>query len=283
MRLLEALDAYLLQLAADGRSPHTIAQYNRHVRAFAMWLGPDRQLDAITTNDVARFMTAPATLEGRSTATTNSLRTSLRAFFSFGHAAGFVPHNPARLLRLAIRSPGPPRGLSDDEVTRLMDGLTLSQGACARRDHLLVAIMLRAGLRLGSALALDRGDIDVDRREIRVRVAKRDQVEAVMFGRELADHLVGYLAGRPDGPLFATADGARLGQRQAQRRIEGWLRRAGIDHGSAHSMRHSFALRLYARCGDVLLVQRALRHRSVVSTMAYARASDQDVRNALEA
>ena len=107
MRLDSALENYLLQLAADGRSVHTLGQYRRHVRSFAVWLGADRELDSITTTDVARFMTAPETTEGRSTASLNSLRTSLRAFFAFAHAAGFVPHNPARLLRLALRSPAP--------------------------------------------------------------------------------------------------------------------------------------------------------------------------------
>jgi integrase/recombinase XerC len=283
MRLDFALESYLLQLAADGRSPHTRNQYNRHVRAFAMWLGPEHDLAAITTADVARFMVSPEALGNRSTATLNSLRTSLRAFFSFTHAAGLVAHNPARLLRLALRSPAPPRGLSDDEVDRLMTTLTLAQGACARRDHLLICVMLRAGLRLGSALALDEADVDLERRELRVRVAKRDAVEVVMFGGELADQFVGYLAERGDGPLFARGDGTRLGQRQAQRRIEIWLRRAGVNHGSAHSMRHVFALRLYQRTGDVLLVKEALRHRSIMSTLVYARPREVDLRRAIEA
>ena len=51
-RLDEALGSYLLQLAADGRSVHTLGQYRRHVRSFAAWLGADRELDSITTTDV---------------------------------------------------------------------------------------------------------------------------------------------------------------------------------------------------------------------------------------
>ena len=38
MRLQAALARFLVQLRADGRSPHTVAQYARHVQRFATWL-----------------------------------------------------------------------------------------------------------------------------------------------------------------------------------------------------------------------------------------------------
>lgn len=281
MRLGEAIDSYTLQLLADGRSPHTIDQYRRHLGAFSRWAG-ERALDAVTSSDVARFMVARETTAGRSTATLNALRSSIRTFFAHAHAAGLSSTNPARLLRRAICSPAPPRALSEEEIGRLMEVLTLAQGAGARRDHLLIDVMLRAGLRLGSALALTREDVDLQRREILVRVAKRQAADRVVVSVGLNDHLVGYLAGRGDGALFVGRGGGRLGQRQAQRRIEAWMRRAGISRGSAHSLRHSFALRLYARCGDVLLVKEALRHRSVASTLVYARVRDGEVRQVLD-
>ena len=282
MRLQDALDAFLLQLAADGRSTHTIRQYQRHVRQFAAFVGADRDLATITVGDVARFLTAPPTTEGRAPATLNALRTSLRVCFKHLHEAAIAPTNPARMLRLARCSPPPPRGLSDEEVRRLTDALVLGEGPNARRDHMLIDVMLLAGLRLGSALALDREDVDLESRELHLRVTKGQAPERVPVGRELLDHLVAYLADRPAGPLFTTQAGVRLGQRQAQRRIEHWLARSGAGKGaSAHSMRHAFALRLYRRTRDIGLVQRALRHRSIASTLAYAHASDEDVRAAL--
>jgi site-specific recombinase XerD len=52
--------------------------------------------------------------------------------------------------------------------------------------------------------------------------------------------------------------------------------------GSLHGLRHDFATRLLARTGDVALVQAALRHRSVASTMVYARVGAERVRAAIE-
>jgi site-specific recombinase XerD len=38
-----------------------------------------------------------------------------------------------------------------------------------------------------------------------------------------------------------------------------------------HGLRHSFATNLYRETGDVLLVREALGHRSIASTVVYAR------------
>ncbi len=42
MQIQRALDRFLLQLQADGRSEHTVAQYRRHVRLLARWLATRR-------------------------------------------------------------------------------------------------------------------------------------------------------------------------------------------------------------------------------------------------
>ena len=47
--------------------------------------------------------------------------------------------------------------------------------------------------------------------------------------------------------------------------------------------RHSFALDLYRRTRDIALVQAALRHASITTTMTYARADQQSVREAIGA
>ncbi len=286
MLLSVALEAFLLQIRADGRSMHTIGQYRRHVLAFAAFMGTERDLATITVGDVARFLTSPAALgesKPKKPTSMNALRTSLRCFFKFLHESSLAPSNPARMLRRARCMPPPPRGFSDEEVRRLTDVLTVAQGPSVRRDHLLIEVMLRAGLRLGSALALDRSDIDLERREILVRIAKGSAPERVFMSPPLHDHFAGFLAERGDGPLFTTVSGTRIGARSVQRRIEQWIRKAGIPHGSAHSLRHTFGQALYLKTRDIALVQLALRHRSIASTLVYARARAAELRRVLEA
>ncbi len=72
--------------------------------------------------------------------------------------------------------------------------------------------------------------------------------------------------------------------RHAQRRLKLWLGRAGARaSASPHSLRYGFALELYRRTGDVLVAKEALGHRSIASTMVYARPDRAQIPAALDA
>ena len=144
--------------------------------------------------------------------------------------------------------------------------------------------MLATGLRFGSAVALDVGDLDLDAGEVTVRRSKGDREERVFLRRDVCELLREFLGERTGGPLFRTRQGRRLTVRQVRRRLGEWLEKAGVQRKvGPHGLRHAFALGLYARTGDVLLVQRALCHRSLTSTLVYARASDERLRAAVGA
>jgi site-specific recombinase XerD len=290
MRLQDALDRYVVQLEADGRSEHTIGQYRRHVALLARWLAQEGRSDDLELLDhetLARFLTSAdartSRRGGAKRATTlNCLRSSLRAFGSYCHEAGWVRANPCRLIR-RVRCAGPsPRGLSDQDRDRLLAALIVAQGPEARRDHLLFDLMLSTGIRLSAALALTDADVDLQRGELVVQRAKGNRVERVILGADIRDHLVGYLAERRAGPLFPSIAGHAMSRRHAVRRLAHWMKVAGCQGtASPHTLRHDFATRLYRRTGDVLLVQAALGHRAIASTVVYARADEGRLRAAL--
>jgi integrase/recombinase XerD len=67
-----------------------------------------------------------------------------------------------------------------------------------------------------------------------------------------------------------------------QLRLKLWLKLAGITRQlSVHSLRHTFATRLYRQTGDLRLVQRALGHRHIATTEIYARVEDAALRKAI--
>src|SRR5688572_3590010 len=99
---------------------------------------------------------------------------------------------------------------------------------------------------------------------------------------ELVTLLTAAVGDRRRGPVFAGRDGGHLTPRHVQRRFETWLARAGVrGRYSPHSCRHTFAMQLYSKTNDVLLVQAALGHRAISSTLVYARASAERVRAAV--
>ncbi len=142
--------------------------------------------------------------------------------------------------------------------------------------------MLATGLRLGSALAIDADDVDLEQGEIRILRAKGGREERVYLGVGIQGHLTAYLGNMTAGPLFRSAGGKRLAARQAQRRFQLWLKLARIERPfSPHSLRHTFATGLYRRTGDIFLVKQALHHRSIASTLIYARMNDDKLREAI--
>jgi site-specific recombinase XerD len=290
MRLQDALERFVVQLEADGRSRHTIDQYRRHIGLLARWLtqeGHSEDVDEIGHEGLATFLCSSnargSRRGGQKRATSmNALRSSLRAFFTYVHGTGWSRENPARLIRRAWCAGLPPRGLSEEDRKRLLDALIVAQGPVARRDHLLFGLMLATGIRLSAALSLTNEDVDIERSELIVHRAKGNRVEVVYLGREIKDHLVGYLAERPPGLLFPSRDGGPITRRHAARRLEIWMRRAGCARTAhPHELRHTFALEVYRRSRDLLVVQAALGHRSLTSSMVYARTDDARLRQVL--
>lgn len=280
MRVSQALDCYAVQLEADGRSPHTIQQARRHVRLFVETMG-DRRVEEVRPEDVAKFLASGAVAktasgDARRPSSANALRSSLRCFFAFAHASGYSNVNAARLVRRARCGPSRPRALPDDDAAKLSRRLAEAHEELGKRDRAMIETMLRAGLRVGSLVALDVEDFVGD--ELHLRRLKGGGSDVVYLPDALATLLRDHVGERVSGPMFVGPNGRRLTTRHVARRLAHWAERAGIGATRPHALRHAFATAIYARSRDVLLTARALCHRSVASTATYARPSDGDLR-----
>lgn len=290
MDIRDALEAFLVQLAADGRSGHTSKQYARHVRRLIGWLTTQRRstdLSDLTPAVVASFLASTdATTSARGGAkkatSTNALRTSLRCFLRWAHDAELAPSNAARMIRRARCSPPPPRGLHDDEQRRLLAVLAQAKGTEELRDRALIELLLGTGIRIGSAIALNVEDLDLAHGELTVSSTKNACPTRTLIPKTTAEHLRNWIGDRKTGPLFTT-NGRRMSIRHAQRRVTAWMQAAGITGRSPHSLRHAFATRLLSQTGDLRLVQAALGHRSIASTTVYASVAPERLRMALQA
>ena len=287
VEILEALGCFVTQLEADGRSAHTIEQYQRHVALLGRWLkdqGLPTDVAAITHEVLARFLASPTTRQlangmPKKATTQNALRTSVRCFFDYAWGAGWVGQNAARLVRRARCGAPLPRGLPEKDQALLIRALETARGPEAERDYMLFHLLLATGVRLSAALALREQDVDLGQSELTLWKSKGGRVERVVLGQGIREHLARYLAGKAGGRLFAGPSGAPMTRRHAGRRLSIWLERAGCRQAcSPHGLRHAFAQGLYQRTGDVLLVQAALGHRSILSTVVYAKIGEERLR-----
>jgi len=298
MKITNAIDRFTRQLAANGRSGHTQAAYRRDLEALARWLkvpssgkGGKPELGKITPDLLARFLTSDAVLltpqgEPRSPMSVNRTKSALRSFFAFCAESGWIKENPARLVRSARTSPKEPTTLTDNEVGRLRNLFRGKKRHLAERDRLILEILLGTGIRLGSLVSLNVGDVNLKQGTLHIK-AKGGRQERVFLNPILVRMLGWFLReSAPQGngghqvPLIRSIHGCRLGARQIQLNFAKWCREAGIT-ASVHSLRHTFATRLYHKTGDLHLVQRALGHRQITTTEIYARVSDYSLRRAI--
>jgi len=286
----EALERFLLQLEADGRSGHTIAQYRRHVRLLGRWMEKEHggvHLGVLNPEVVARFMISQdarnrADGTPKKPTAVNAVRTSIRCFCAYMRDAGLVQTNPAMLLRRAICSSRRSRALDASEVQRLVTILQEGEDASRQRDRALFTLMLATGIRIGSALGLDVEDVDMERGELLLRRAKGSRVDRVFLPQSVMPALAALLKKTGSGALFRNGGGHRLTARHASRRLAKLFDQAKINRvNGTHALRHTFATGLYQRTGDVLLVQRALNHRSLDSTLTYAQPDGARLRSAM--
>jgi integrase/recombinase XerD len=267
-----------LTLLAARRAPRTVEAYRRDLTAFGAWFG--RALGTATTDDLERYL---AELRAQGLAGTTIARriAALRAFFRHQVLLGLRRDNPAAELDLPRRRRRLPRTLSPAEAERLIDAATGTTPR-ALRDRALVELLYGGGLRVGEAVALTKGDVDLDARLVRA-FGKGNRERVVPIGRAAADALRRYLSrGRPfldsrrRAEIFLNARGGALTRAGVFLILRTLAGRAGLEPERVHPhlLRHSFATHLLEGGADLRSVQEMLGHADLATTELYTHVSD---------
>jgi len=287
MEIKTAIKRFEIQLLADGKSRHTREAYLTDLMLFADWCR-NQEIRRINTSTVASFFGSPSiksSADGRrrSPITVNRIKTSIRVFFNYLQEVGLIKDDPARFIKAARTTRKVPATLTGIQVGKLLSTMNKSKAKLAKRDFAIVSLFLGTGIRLSSLVGLNRGDVLLNQEIIRIRV-KGNGEETVFINPQLKRILQAHLRSKdqqPDTPLFQTSAGRRLGTRQVQVRLNYWLKLAGITNASVHTLRHTFATRLYEKTGDLYLVQKALGHKQITATEIYTRVSDRALKRAV--
>jgi type 1 fimbriae regulatory protein FimB len=161
--------------------------------------------------------------------------------------------------------------LSEGELGTLLD--SAKTGRHGARDHLLLLVMFRHGLRVSEAIALRRDEVDLDRARLWVRRLKGGlSVEQPIAGDELRAFRR-YLALRADSLpwLFISERGHPLTRQSVNYLIAAAADRAGLAPVHPHMLRHSCGFALANKGYDLRLIQDYLGHRDPRHTVHYTR------------
>ena len=271
--LLASFSRYLL--SERGLAASTAAAYVARVDRFIAGCAADRDVGLITAADVTR-----AVLEETVTRSVGSVQffvASVRAFLRFCSLEGLieVDLSAAAPSITGRRSEVLPQGITREDAAAFLASCDRSQ-AIGRRDHAVLVILLRLGLRAVEVARLRLDDIDWRAGQMVIR-GKGEREESLPVPAEVGVSIADYLRnGRPGTTrreVFLTVCAPLTGLTRGS--VSSIVRRACISAGvpsiGAHRLRHALACDMVAAGASLPEIGQVLRHRQLSSTAIYAK------------
>jgi site-specific recombinase XerD len=275
-----ALYAFLVEKQRRSGSDRTVQGYSRMLQDFFGRL--DKAPDKVMVQDV--FMWAHGKgVSGKdpSPVTIGARMACLSSFFRFLQRMDIVVSNPCDKLERPRTSTPPARGLSADEVRRLL--AVIPDTPQGLRDRAIVLTLVLTGRRRAEVFRMTAGDLNFEngvcfysyrgkggktgRREFPRPALEALRAALTAFGKDL-----GVMA-PPESvwPSPAAVDGRGLTSGTFYGRFRRYLQNAGLPPAGLHVMRHT-AAKLRRDAGEsVEEVSRFLDHSSLAVTTTYLR------------
>ena len=235
-------------------------------------------IPAIKPEHVRRFFAQQAKLYSKPV-NAGAVVSALRGYFRYRASLGDVVHGligavsyPANWQLASL-----PKTLTAEEVKRLVDSLGES-GRSLRRADAIVRCALDLGLRSGEIARLSLDDIDWRVGTITLRHTKGRREDVLPLPATTGEALAAYLKfERPkttNRAVFVRHLAPRdqpVGPDLVRKTIRQAYARAGLPYTRAHLLRHTMANRLLAGGSSLKEVADVLRHRSLNTTLIYAK------------
>jgi site-specific recombinase XerD len=277
-RITSAFRRYLLQEC--GRSPATLLNYVPVIEEFLSERFHNRtpNLAMLRAADVTGFVMRHA--RQLSPVRAKLMATALRSFFRYlrhreaiaTDLAGCVPTVPNWSLSTL------PRFLPAATVERILERCD-RKTSVGRRNHAILLLLARLGVRAGEVVGLSLDDIDWSTAQITIR-GKGGKSAQLPLAADVGAALAAYL--RHDRPRSATrsvflrhrAPVVGFGNSSTiSSLVRRALKHAGVEsaHTGAHVLRHSLATSLLRQGGSLDEIGELLRHQSPNTTAIYAK------------
>ncbi len=180
-----------------------------------------------------------------------------------------------------------PKTKSPEQWQAFFDAINVRYDS-SKRNFAFFYLLYMTGLRIGEALSLEIGDVELVRMRLHVRDGKSGERWVPLPDNErLRAALEAWAAVRArwnpaSELLFVTKSGKPLSANAVRASMDVYAKRAGIGHANPHMLRHSAASELLAHGAPPIGVQRVLGHRRLSTTLnTYAHACDTHAADAM--
>jgi integrase/recombinase XerD len=266
-----------------GLAQNSLESYRRDLARLEEWAAvQQKSVQSLTRKDLRGWI-AQLSRDGLSPASVSRSVSAARGFFRFLMLDGHIKEHPAEDLNTPQKLAHLPRFLTEEEMERLLavPDISTDEGL---RDRAMIELLYAAGLRVSELVKLKRADVNLDAGLISCH-GKGSKERHVPIGKSAASWLQKYIgvrahSGKANSPyLFLNSLGAPLTRNFAWAMIKRYSMRAGLEHVSPHTLRHSFATHLLQRGADSRSVQALLGHSDISTTQIYTHITDRHMRS----
>lgn len=280
--LSRATAAWLDHLEHErGRSPATLASYERDLRQFLAFLKRDlghppclADLARLDVKAVRRFLAARRR-EGAASRSLARTVSALRTFYRWLESTDQVANRALAQVAMPRIPHTLPKPLTVGKAAALVEDDGAEDDWIRARDVAVMLLLYGAGLRISEALSLARRDAPVSGRDV-IRITGKGGKERLVPILPVTQRAIErYLALcpyplDPQAPLFVGAKGGPLSPRLIQLAIARMRDELALpETATPHALRHSFATHLLAAGADLRQIQELLGHASLSTTQVY--------------
>lgn len=261
---MQYVNEFISARKLDGLVEGTLYQYKLELSKLAEFLKKPTLQATIT--DLRGYLSQFSEMAQRSI---NRKISTIKAFFQWLVQEEYLERNPTKKIKTPKEPETLPRNLSKEEIE------LLRWHPKSDRNQAIIELLVSSGMRIGELVKLNRDDIDMINRKIRV-FGKGNKERIVFFGQTAKFCLKKYLMTRKDdnNALLINKYGERLTIRSIEMQIKDEAEKAGIKNKvTPHILRHTFATSLYENGADIDFLSRLLGHSSTDTTRRYTHIS----------
>lgn len=254
----EKVAQFAQMLLKEERSPGTIENYLRHIRAFAQWLnGQEVTLEAVTTwkGNLLDKEYSPGSI--------NAMLLALNRFFKF------MGWNDCKVKSLRIQRQmfrETTKELTRKEYVQL---LSAAQAQGKNRLVLLMEAICCTGIRVSEVQYLTVESV----REGKAVISLKGKIRTILIPSKLRKKLLQFAQKQKtiSGAIFRTRNGTPISRKQIWAEMKALCKKAGVAASKVfpHNLRHLFARTFYSSCKNVVMLADVLGHSSVETTRIY--------------
>ncbi len=273
--LKKYMQMYLVTRKIEGLADGSLKLYSNYLSDFVQKTHKN-PID-ITPNDVRLYLYSVQKERGIQNRTLESRRVVVTGFLRWLYDEGHTKVNAARGIK-PIRC--------QERVKEAISAIDMEKIRCAcksNRDRAIVETLYSSGCRVTELTKLKRDDISMENREIKIH--GKGGRERVSYLNAKAEHaLREYWNSRTDDNPYAFVSVIRPYHNVTKECIENVVRnvgkRAGLNRRiHPHLIRHTVATDALSRGMSIAEIQRFLGHKSIDTTLIYAKVCDDDIKN----